>query len=247
MCALNKYDAYIVDSELDTRMRLKQVTTSVPNFGKVTLLSSPREAISKLTSSVDPCDVIFVSHHFEQNDVANFIRDAKATKAGQDCAYILVLQSSDQESGKVAKNMMIGADGQLFEPYSVEYLVEITHLAARVKLERAQSREEAAMRFLVTDIMNQVDICAYMKASGYDVTRHVKKLKEFCTIFGTLSPQSVDTYYQVAISMFENAPLPKAVPQRKTYGGASSRVRKKQEEKLVAELEKQVSSDKPPA
>ena len=35
----SKYDALIVDPDLDTRMRLKSATTSVIQFGKVNLLS----------------------------------------------------------------------------------------------------------------------------------------------------------------------------------------------------------------
>ncbi|MDC0357418.1 hypothetical protein OAO01_01255 [Oligoflexia bacterium] len=231
-----RYNALIIDPDLDTRMRLKAATTSVVQFGKVQLVTSITEATRRLEAG-EACDVMFLSYRFERADIGTFIKNAKETKAAQDAAYVLVLQTSEQDSQTVAENVMIGADGLLFEPYSVDYLVEITELAARVKKERGAAREAAALKFLLTDVMHQIDLIAYLKSVGYDVGRGIRRFKQMCGVFNTLEKDSLEVYYDLAVDMFSEAPFPKKIYQ-KNYKGASSRVKKKMEQKLLAELEK---------
>lgn len=231
-----RYNALIVDNEMSTKMRLKQATASVVQFGKVQLLGSTSEALSKVQSSVSPIDIMFISHGFDQEDVIDLIKDCKEAQAAQDCAFILVLQTSEQDSTNVAQKVMIGADGLLFEPYSVDQLVEITELAAKVKADRSKGREEAAIRFLLQDIMRQIDLIAYLRSCGYDVGRGLRKFKQMCGVLDTLSPQSREIYYRVAADMFEKAPFPKNIYE-KSYAGASKRVKERMEKKLLAEIE----------
>jgi DNA-binding NarL/FixJ family response regulator len=232
-----KYDAIIIDTEMATRMRLKQVCGSVVNFGKVHPLGSILEGHAKLKSESN-IDVIFLSHHLSQEVVAKFIKDAKATPSGQDSAYILMLKSKDQESSTIAQSMMIGADGVLFEPYSVDSLVEITLLSAKVRKERANAREEAALKFLLSDIMQQIDMIAYSKSCGYETGAAFKHFKQVCSLLHTLEGESLVIYNRLVVDLFENAPVPAALMQRKKYGGASSRVKKRIGEKLASEVEK---------
>lgn len=235
--ALIKYDAFIINPDIDTRMRLKQATTSVIEFGKVFQLNTLDDALERLDNPEDHCDVVFISHCFSKDEVSVFIQQAKDTKWGQDCAYIMVLKNEQQESDQVAANVLVGADGLLFEPYSVEYLVEITKLAAKVKLDRSQDREKAALSFLIKDVMNQIDLISFLRSRGYDVGRGIKKFKQMCKVFHDLEGESKETYMGLAIKMFEDAPLPKKLFQQKSYAGASARVRKKMEQKLLEELE----------
>lgn len=238
----SKYEAIIADPEIDTRMRLKQATASVHNFGKVAQVGDLDEALNKLQGD-DKNDVVFISYKFDQADVTSFIKQAKASKQGQDTAYILVMKTKDQSASVVAQNVMIGADGFLFEPYSVDYLIEITNLAAKVRKERTDARERGAMKFLVTDVMNQIDMISTMKQAGYEVGPHLKKLREMCGVFATLTPESHKVYMDVALQLFENAPLPKKLLQKKLYTGASDRIKKRMEKKLVAAVE--ASKEKP--
>ncbi|MEZ4754798.1 MAG: hypothetical protein R3A13_10915 [Bdellovibrionota bacterium] len=235
--AFVKYDAFIINPDIDTRMRLKQATTSVIEFGKVYQLNTLNDALTKLDSPDDSCDVIFISHIFSKDDVKAFISKAKETKWGQDCAFIMVLKNEQQESDQVTANVLVGADGLLFEPYSVDYLVEITKLAAKVKLERSEDREKAALNFLIRDVMNQIDLISFLRSRGYDVGRGIKKLKKMCKVFHGLEDESRLIYLDLAVEIFEDAPLPKKIFQQKSYAGASARVRKKMEQKLLEELE----------
>ena len=175
MTAPKKYDAILVDTDLNSRMRLKQATTSVHNFGQVYQTGTIEEAISKL-NTVDNCDVVFITYRFEQEEISKFIKTAKALKSGQDTAYIQVLKSHSADSSTVALNVIGGADGMLFELYSVDCLIEITNLAAKVRYDRSLTREKAAIQVIIHDLVTQVDQICYLKQSGMDTGRGMKKL-----------------------------------------------------------------------
>jgi DNA-binding NarL/FixJ family response regulator len=240
---IQKYDAIIIDTELSTRMRLKQVCSSVVNFGKVLPLGSIVEGAARLRSD-ERTDVVFISHHIPTEAIAQFIKEGKTTPGGQDSAYILVLKTGSTESADVAQSMMIGADGVLFEPYSVDQLVEITLLSSRVRLERSGAREEAALKFLISDIMQQIDVIAYSKSCGYEIGAAFKHFKQVCSVLTSLEGESLQRYYRLVVDSMENAPIPQALMQRKKYGGASMRVKKKMADKLAAEVEKIGTSPK---
>lgn len=234
--ALTRFDAYIIDPDLDSRMRLKQATTQVVYFHQVLQASKFKECLDKIVSTNKRVDVIFISYRLNSDEAKVFIQEAKNTPAAQDAAFVMILRQQDQESAAIASQVLSGADGLLFEPFSVDQLTNITTLAAKVRKERSSAREEAALKFLMTDIINQIDQIAYLKACEYETAPSVKKLKDMCLVFQTLSEESKQIYYQVALDGFEAAPLPKLVFQRKKYSGVSSRVQKRMEKKTLGAL-----------
>jgi 1,2-phenylacetyl-CoA epoxidase catalytic subunit len=66
----------------------------------------------------------------------------------------------------------------------------------------------------------------------------MKLFRQACGVLTTMDPDSVETWYKTAIDMFEAAPIPAALLQRKKYGGASNRVKQRMSEKITAEVEK---------
>lgn len=243
-----RYDAFLVDSDLDARMRLKAATTSVSSFGKVHQASRLKECMDRLKSGGDRADVIFLSYRFDRSEVVAFIEEAKQIPSSQDAAYVLVLRTQDQDSSTIASNVLGGADGMLFEPYSVDQLIEITALAAKVRKERSAFREEAALKFLLSDVMNQIDQIAYLKSCEHETGVSIKKLKEMCTVFRALQGESLVNYLRIAVDTFEEAPLPKKIFQRKKYVGASTRVKARVQAKVeekCAELEGASAADLP--
>jgi DNA-binding NarL/FixJ family response regulator len=236
-----KFDAILIDPDLNSRMRLKQATSSVHNFGQVGQVGELNEALQKLRGN-DNCDVIFISYRFDPSEVINFIKLAKELPKGQDVAYIQVLKSNSGDSSTVAQNVIGGADGLLFEPYSVDYLLEITNLAARVKKERSGTREKAAIQVLVQDVVMQVDQLYFLKSSNMDTSRASKKLAETLSVLKSLSPESLQIYYDLAVSTFEAAPVAANVSKYKKYGGVSERAKKRLEKKVQAELEAKAST-----
>lgn len=231
-----KFDIYIIDSDLDARMRLKQATTLVTSFGQVYQASKLRECLEKVQVITGQIDVIFISGRMDKDETTSFIQSAKALSTCQDAAFVMVKSSADKQSASVAESVLSGADGLLFEPFSVDQLNEITNIAARVRKERGNAREEAALKFLLSDVINQIDQLAYLKAMEYETGPTFAKLKEMCGVFKTLQGDSVDIYKRLVVDTFEEAPLPKLVFQRKKYGGVSSRVAKRLEKKTMTDL-----------
>jgi len=238
-----RFEAVIIDPEMATRMRLKQMCASVVNFGKVTPTGTFNEGLQKCNGD-QRIDVVFMANRLGQEGVADFVKQAKASTHGQDAAYILVLSANNSDGGTIAQSMMIGADGVLFEPFSVDQLVEITGLAARVRKERSGAREEAALRFLLQDIMTQINLIAFSKSCGFETGTAVKHFKQVCSVLSTLEGESIERYNRLCVDMFEEAPMPKELLARKKYGGSSSRVKKKMAEKINAEVEKLGSQPK---
>lgn len=238
-----RFDIYIIDPDLDARMRLKQATTLVSNFGQVYQASKLRECLEKVQNLSGQLHVIFISGRIDKEETIGFIQSAKQITSTQDAAFVMVKSSADKQSASVAESVLGGADGLLFEPFSVDQLNEITHIAARVRRERSNAREEAALKFLLSDVINQIDQLAYLKAMEYETGPTFSKLKEMCAVFKTLQGDSVDIYKKLVVDTFEEAPLPKLVFQRKKYGGVSSRVQKRMEKKTLSELGADVTKE----
>ena len=232
-----KYDTLIVDSDIDSRMRLKTAMVAVYTFGKSVQSVDLHEGLHKLQGT-DPFDVIFLSYRFPKEEVINFIKQAKETKTGQDAAYVLVLPTKDQDASTVAQNVMTGADGFLFEPYSVDLLVEITQLSSRVKAERSATREKAALAMIVHEVVNQIDQLSYIKACKMDLGTSMRRLRDTCSMFKDLDPEKLAVYFECALKAFEEAPIPTQIFQVRRYTGVSSRIRKNMEKKILSEIQK---------
>ena len=221
-------------------MRLKQATSPINEFGAVSPLGSFNEASAQLNSD-RITDVIFISSRFPQEQLSPFISAAKATKGGQDAAYVIVTKSAGDGARAIAEIMMIGGDGMLCEPYSVDTLLEITLLSARVKKERSEQREKVAIGIIVKDIIAQLDLVACLRASGCEPGLSIKKLKDLSAMVHGMSPESQRLYIEVATQSFIDAPLPPKALGVKKYGGVSSRIKKKMEQKMADELQKQMA------
>lgn len=237
-----KFDAVIVDADISTRMRLRQATGSVPQFGKVAVVGDTHEALGRL-GTPDRCDVVFLSSKFEDNDIQEFVRRGKETKQGQDSTYILVLGTNNQDSSTIANSVMIGVDGFLFEPYSVDQLVEITTLSAKVRRERGLARERVAITLTVTEMVKQLDLVAFLKGAGTEPGTSIKKLRDLAQPLHNLNSETLPIYWEVAMKTFEEAPPPKKAMRVDNYKGASSRVKKRMEQKMVEKAEAMFKGD----
>ena len=230
-----KYESLVIDTDVNARNRLKQAMMSVFQFGATAFVSTLKEALETLANQ-RKADVVFISFRYPKDQITQFIKDAKLSKGGLDSAFVMILENTKQDSTSVAQNVLVGGDGMLFEPFSVDSLVEITNVAARVRAERADSRERAALSFLLHDITQQLDVLASLKSRGFDVGVTHKKLRDLCAVLSTLEPSSLKIYLELAVDTFEKAPLPKELPKGRSYSGASSRIKKRLEQKIINEM-----------
>jgi DNA-binding response OmpR family regulator len=240
--APTKFNCIIIDPDMTGRMRLKQATSPVNEFGSVTPLSNINEANSYLAGD-KPTDVVFLSARLPQEHLSPFIQSAKALKSGQDAAYVIVTKSASDGAKGIAEIMMLGGDGMLCEPYSVDSLLEITLLSARVRKERSDQREKAAIGMIIKDVINQLDMVACLKANGCELGLSIKKLRDLSAMIHAMSPESRTTYFDVMLQAFIDAPLPPKALGVKKYGGVSSRIKKKMDQKMAEDIQKQMQGD----
>lgn len=232
-----RYDAIIIDPDSATRMRLKQATSALNEFDKVNLTNSIGDATSRLNSG-GPVDVIFLSAALEQSQVDQFIAQSKSNKNGQDAAYVSVMKGNAQASTSIAENVISGFDGMLFEPYSIDQLVELTKIAARVRKERSTAREQAAISIIISDLVRQLDQIAFVKRQGVDPSVLMRKFKLATDTLRKLQPESFELYFTQAVDAFVAVPVPQMTAEVNEYKGPSSRVKRKQQERLVQEAER---------
>jgi len=238
-----QYHALICNPDLITRNRLKTACSAIPRFGRIGMCEGLTQAAEVMSGEIE-FNVVFISDRIPQDEITNFIKTRRGTKQGQDAAYIIVNSASTADNSSIiAQNMLIGADGFLFEPFSIDSLVEITELAKTLKRDRAREREAAALTFVLNDIIPQIDLIAQLKSTGLDMGPNLKRLREMCTIFKTLTGESFSHYAELAEKKFGAASVP--VVGKKKYAGVSDRVKKRLEEKHREELARKAGSARP--
>jgi CheY-like chemotaxis protein len=233
-----------VDSDNGCRMRLKVATQAVTFFKTVTLFQSMHEAASRLEGDGTDVDVIFISERLPREEINTMIKRAKECPHGQDAAFILLLSGTSQDdSAKAAQSLLSGFDGCLSEPYSVQSLTEISRLATKIRGERREAREKAALSFLLKDVMKQIDRLAYIKGADMDVGDKVRRLKEACGTFNTLDPDAMNRYFDLAATVFELAQPP--AKGGMNYQGTSKRIKKKMAQHMLDKID-HGAADTPP-
>lgn len=229
-------DALVADPDITTRARLKEATSAVAQFASVYQFNTLNEALSYLQGE-KRCDVMFISYRYQPGEVKNFLLQAKESPQGRDSAYVMVLKAKDQEGSTVASNVMLGVDGFLFEPYSVDSLVEITRLARRIRAERSAARVKLAITLSLSEVIQQLDVVAFLKSTGVEVSRSMRRLKEMCADMKGVAVEALPAYFEVAVKTFTEILSPRKIFQMKEYSGVSDRVKKRMEEKLRAKAE----------
>ena len=231
--------AFIIDSDSTSRLMLRQVMTTIPDFKMVLQFSSPTEALNSLSAS-SAVDVAFISYSLGKQIVKNFIDQAKNSPAGQDTAYVIILQNQAEGKALLAEIMMNGGDGILCKPFSVEQLREITHLSLRVKKERFENREKAALSLLVPEIAKQLDLVCSIKLSGIQPESSFRVLKEQSQKIIQRGEASFEIYSSILKAHMKSATPPPPIAQKfKVYTGASRRLKAKMEKKMVEKLSDQ--------
>jgi len=239
--ALTKFQAVIVENTGERRMRLRAALSSTGDFERPELFNTLSDAESRFEQE-PMVDIALISYEFPEYLLRGFIEKAKKATFGIDAAFVLVLPAKDQDSETVAKNVITGADGFLFEPYSVDQLDEIVKLAARVKKERSDARERAAFGLLLDDLLQMVDRASYLKSVEQDTDAQFKKIRAKAKMIYSLEGDRAQIYFETLTDKTMEAPLPRKIYQEK-YKGASKRVRERMEKKLMEKLSQDIEND----
>jgi hypothetical protein len=124
-----KVEGIIIEPDPDSRARMKQACFAVPVLSKIESAADFSDVLRRLTKQAETdYTAIFVSYRFSPAQIAEFIKNAKTTELGQDCAFVMVLKNIEQGSQLITDGLQLGADGFLFEPFSVESLKKLAAL-----------------------------------------------------------------------------------------------------------------------
>ena len=228
-----RHRALAVDRDMDRRIRIKQAAGAVHQFETVVLHAELNEALADIKESARSYDVIFLSERLEREEVLGFMKEARQCTNAQDAAFILLLSATESESAKAAQSVLAGFDGCLMEPYSVESFLEITELASRVKKERSDSRQRAAIQFLLKDVMRQIDRMAYIRSTDMDGGATLRRLKEACEVLSGFDDGCMQTYFTSAVDLFEHAQPNAGVGGKNAYQGVSSRIKQRMVKRMI--------------
>lgn len=228
-----RHTILIADPDMDARMRLKQASSTVPMFGKV-LNSSTLNETRHILEKDEKLDILFLSYRFDQAVLAPFIREARETKQGKYCVFIIMLPSTNDSSASIIQNVLVGLDGVLVEPFSVKGLIELSLLATELHKKRDEERSREALKLLVQQILEKYSSISDLKRDGRIFKEQWSKLKEMGQVVKRLSEQDRALYLELLVEQFSQLQSPTSTTQR--YNGASSRIKRKLEERLLAEL-----------
>ena len=222
-----EFNAIIVDPDLESRSKLKTAAVAVDAFKTVYPVRSIKEGTFALEGP-DKYDVVFISYHFEKGEVEEFIASQKETTAGEDRAYILVLKPKEGTSQAVVTNVLSGADGFLFEPYSPESVRETAAIAAKIKAENEVKREYLALTILAQSLSKHLEKLAFDLTCEKDLTRAWKEAQKAAEPLRQLNPERLEMFYDVLGEVFGAAsPLPSV-----SYSGPSKRLKQKLEQQI---------------
>lgn len=233
-----RFNVLILDPESSSRGKLKQAALSLGKFNKVHTTSTAQEALLK-TDGIDSVDVVFVSYRLSEDEIHEFIKKCKASKAGSDWAFILVVKATEQSNEKVANALLRGANGFLFEPYAADDLRAIAELTAKVKSENDERRRKTAALLLFNDVIPHIDAMAILRQNKRDTKVARRRLEEKAKALESLKKNDPALFIESAIEAFEKAPVAGA----KNYNGVSQRVRERMEKRALSEIDAKYSGD----
>ena len=234
------FNFLVCDSSIDRRIRLKQIASSVQDFGEMHQAVSTEAALKELGGGAR-LDVVFVGGDMPLEAFSAFVKDAKSTLQGKECAYVIVLKGQVQKRSERAPLLLAGADSVLCEPFSVEQLVEIVNVASDLRKQREEERARQAVRLILSDSIATLDAVAMLKSVGCEPGTSVQELHQLGRRVHTLLPEMLPMYFDMMVDKFEQALPPPEKPETKLYKGASLRVKRMVERKIREELEERIS------
>lgn len=239
--AYNVFNVLIVDNDMKSRTKLKQVARAVNFFEELRAADTLAEALNSLRAGKS-CDLVFISENFDKAVIGDFLENARHTEVGGLCAYILVIKSQEQSPEVVAANVMTGFNGFLLEPYSADVLEEIAAIADRIKREEFAKRIRSASKVVVSTLIKEVNRLAALRSLEQTPEVSREALRAINLVRG-IAGDARATFIDVMCDMFMDVPAPKQLD----YAGPSSRVKKtlekKQNSELAAQLEEEIKED----
>lgn len=226
------YYAVVIAKDPDARIRLKQALSAMGVFEFVRLIGTIEEAGAAIEFAPQ-LDLVFLSDSFPPDDVQGFITRSRQTKKGKDAVYIVVKGREQNQLDVLLQVFAQGADGCLFEPYSVDNLTALIDAANGTRSVALDVREGHCLRAILRAVADEVDRLSLAAQAGLP-PKYSRQYRMLSATLAEWHSRSPAEYSEQLLELFLNAPLPTI--STKLYKGASERVRRMTEQKLQEEL-----------
>lgn len=234
---MEKYSTLIIDPNPEGKVRLQNACTPVACFKGFNYAKTTRLALIRLNDE-EPINIVFLAKAFNLEEITTFIKEAKTTKHGQCCAFVLLRPSGDNDDMAVAQELLAGIDAHLREPYSVDSLVEITHLAARIRRDFERKKVASAIKLMIGDVVGELRVTAHFMGEEEKQKSEVymKQFREAAHVLRSLQPEQKDMYFELLGELLERETPPEPLPDSLNYKGPSARLKRKLEQKIIERL-----------
>ncbi len=213
---MKRLDAFVIEGNPDSRSRLHQAVHASGVFARVSPIANFEEALIKFRAN-EPCDTVLISSSFDRIETHAFIESLREASRKLDCAIILMLKPEDQNGIAVANHMLLGADGFLVEPYSVDSIRQAAELTQQIKSENQKARFKSATKLLISTMMDELERRAYAITKGQNPPQISKHIRQAAEVFRSLHGAQVEDYFETMLEMFSQS-QPKAKTGLKAKG-----------------------------
>jgi response regulator RpfG family c-di-GMP phosphodiesterase len=224
----------LVDKDIDARMRLRHAVSTVQFFGDTVQANNLDDARARLDAHPDNFDLVFLSYEFPREQLSRLVSEGKKLQAGCDAAYVMLYPSHEDRAARVSEGLLAGADGFLFEPYSIDDLVDMSKLAAKIKKKRLVSRQMLSLDFMIKDLIRLVAVYSRLKMMACDTRKAYARLKGVSDAIKSFEPEVQAAYLQSVVETFMLVPVPDPIFEKlKNERIRSVRLRQKLAENLA--------------
>lgn len=181
----------IISGKTQAKAQLRQILSHVKGLQISATVGSIAEA-AELVAGQPFFHFIFVGSELPEAEVAPFVSRTKEKRsaAGDKPVFVLVLPASESDSQKIASNMMAGFHGFLCEPFSLDSVVELTKLAAKVSEQHTVVRLKAATGILLSDLRDEDQA---EKKSSPPAKDLYEKSQQSCKWYNRITNESLTT------------------------------------------------------
>lgn len=233
---MRHFNSILVDSNEKARMLLKTAAQAIPEFGEVIGTTTTKNALSTIRSR-ENIDIVFVSSKLEQEDVADFVKEARKVVEGT--AFVSVIKGEGVTEALLAAQLAAGINGFLYEPFSTDRLREAMRLAVSLKTESTAASIKKALALVVYGLARSEKDTAEGKKQSRSEKAQYENLLDTCRNLKELTTYS-GMSYEAMISDFFLDLSTNAL--QGSYSGPSRRlqaqfeVMRQAQEKLRADL-----------
>ncbi len=203
---LQKHNSLIVDAQLNSRTRLREVVKSVFHQGEVRYARNASEALQNLSKGPS-FQSIYVSSRIPMEQILRMVEALKHSQSKK-ALLVVTLMPEHQDGPLISSLLVAGASGFICEPFSSEQLTTLISTAKKVAEAETSSdgRETTGAELMIIEAMHQLDRFVELRAEGNKGGGHAYKiLKTLMAQLRGFAEAKPDIFQKLVVRTFEKA------------------------------------------